>query len=128
MKPGYRYRYPPYIYRTDTDIPHISHIEPIPIPGSYRFFSYRYQYWVSVPGIGIIPGMGRTLHLTPRLLLLKDSSLCYPSLNCPKCNTKMILFFIFIWQPALLCSEIAIIIWMVENMINKAPDITGCKY
>ena len=37
MKPGYRYRYPPYLYRTDTDIPHISHIEPIPIPGSYRY-------------------------------------------------------------------------------------------
>ena len=50
MKPGYRYRYPPYLYRTDTDIPHISHIEPI--PGSYRFFSYRYRYRVSVPGIG----------------------------------------------------------------------------
>ena len=37
---------------TDTDIPHIPHTEPIPIPGSYRFFSYRYRYRVSLPGIG----------------------------------------------------------------------------
>ena len=64
-------------YRTDTDIPHISHIEPI--PGSYRFFSYRYQYRVSVPGIGIIPGIGRTLTATlvlrVRLFLLGCSGI-----------------------------------------------------
>ena len=48
MKPGYRYRYPPYLYQTDNNIPHISHIELIPIPGSYRFLSYRYRYRVSV--------------------------------------------------------------------------------
>ena len=72
-----RYRYtqnPP--YRTDTDIPNIPHTEPIPIPGSYRFFSYRYQYRVSVPGIGIIPGIGRTLPPTPLPFFLLNRILC----------------------------------------------------
>ena len=52
---------------TDTDIPHIHifYTEPIPIspishiqpiPGSYRFFLYRYRYWVSV--YRLIPGIG----------------------------------------------------------------------
>ena len=50
--PIYRYQYaqnPP--YRTDTDIPNIPHTEPIPILIPTDFFSYRYQYQVSVPGI-----------------------------------------------------------------------------
>ena len=61
MKPIYRYRYPPYpyfLYRTDTDIPHIPHTHT-------NFFhadtDTGYWYLVSVPGIGIIPGIGRTL-------------------------------------------------------------------
>ena len=59
MIPGYQYRYAP--TDTETDIPNIPHTEPIPILGSYRFFSYRYR--VSVPGIGIgiNIGIGRTL-------------------------------------------------------------------
>ena len=71
MKPIYRYRYPPYtylLYRNDTDIPHIPHTEPIPIPSSYHFFhtdtDTGYRYLVSVPGICIIPGIGRTLIVT----------------------------------------------------------------
>ena len=55
MKPGYRYQYPPYLYRTDTDIPHISHTdtdtdithishtESIPIPGTDTRYWYLYE-------------------------------------------------------------------------------------
>ena len=70
MIPGYRYRYAQNpSYQTDTDIPNIPHTEPI--PGSYRFFPNRYWYRVSVPGMGVIPGIGRTLLFTLGDCLIK---------------------------------------------------------
>ena len=60
MIPGYRYRYPKYSHTeliTDTGFIPIFFI-PIPIPGIDTW----YRYLVSVPGIGIMPGIGGTLH------------------------------------------------------------------
>ena len=63
-----RYRYPPYRTDTDTGFIPIFFIQ-IQIPGIGTW----YLYLVSVPGIGIIPGIGRTLMTRDNIVCLTNS-------------------------------------------------------